>query len=183
MDYYLGEIRLFAFGQYAPADFLPCDGRAIDVNANQALFALIGTTYGGDGIHNFNLPNLIGRAIVHVGKNPTGTPTYTLGQTAGVASVIVGTANLPNHTHSVSVSNQAATTMIPSPTVVHAAVGTGNVFYETSGTASAVSQTFALDTISNANNSQTPTSAHSNLQPTVALQYAICVNGIFPTGN
>lgn len=176
-DYYLGEIRLFGFNK-VPRDFAGCNGQSLAISGNEALYAVIGTIYGGDGVTTFNLPDLRGRVPVHVGQG-TGLSNYAVGQKAGVEAVTVGVTNIPSHTHTVSVSKNAASTMTPGPVVVQGDVGSGNVLY-CNQTQAGVQQTFAGDTVSMSTNSVSAPQSHLNVQPTMALVYAICINGLFP---
>ncbi|RYY14457.1 MAG: phage tail protein, partial [Cytophagaceae bacterium] len=102
---YLGEIRSIAFG-FAPKGWALCNGQLLAVNQNQALFSLLGTTYGGNGQTTFALPNLQGRVPVGTGQLPGGT-TYTLGMMAGTESVSLQQGQLPPHTHAVTGTLQA----------------------------------------------------------------------------
>ena len=97
MAYFIGEIILVGFN-FAPVDFLPCDGRVLAIAEYDTLFNLIGTTYGGDGQQTFNLPDLRGRVPVHMGQGP-GLSNYIIGESAGTESVILITADLPSHQH------------------------------------------------------------------------------------
>src|SRR3569623_1528496 len=111
MDNFLGEIRMFA-GNYAPEDWHFCDGSTLQINQFDALYALLGTTYGGDGRVTFGLPDLRGRAPVHKGTG-TGLPPVTLGQKGGSETVSLPAANLPPHTHPLNAVNAPATTNTP----------------------------------------------------------------------
>lgn len=176
-EFYIGEIRLFAFDQYAPANFLPCDGRALKVSEYQALFSLIGTTYGGDGVNNFNLPDLRGRTPVNFGQLTGGT-NYALAQKAGAEQVALTSAMVPPHNHIVSVTKSPATAMIPASDNVHGDVG-GNLLYcdeaQTGSLFQTVAQTVSIDGGAN--------QAHQNIQPSLVLSYAIAVNGLYPDFN
>ncbi|HYG15941.1 MAG TPA: tail fiber protein [Bacteroidia bacterium] len=97
MEGYIGEIRLFA-PNFAPKYWATCDGQTLAINTNQALFAILGTTYGGDGITTFRLPDLRGRTAIQPGQSE-GTSYYVLGQVSGAAAVSLVSANLPLHTH------------------------------------------------------------------------------------
>jgi microcystin-dependent protein len=96
-DQYLGEIRMVGFS-YAPQGWALCNGQTLPISANNALFALLGTTYGGNGTTTFNLPDLQGRLPLHAG-NGAGLPVYTLGQMAGTPSVTLTQQQMPQHTH------------------------------------------------------------------------------------
>jgi microcystin-dependent protein len=96
-DQYLGEIRMIGFN-FAPQGWALCNGQTLPISANNALFALLGTTYGGNGTTTFNLPDLQGRLPLHAG-NGAGLPAYALGQKAGTQSVILTQQQMPQHTH------------------------------------------------------------------------------------
>jgi microcystin-dependent protein len=110
-DNYLGEIKLFG-GNFAPLGWAACDGRLLSIAENDALFALIGTTYGGDGQVTFGLPDLRGRVPMHQGTLAGGS-AYFIGQMSGVESVTLITGNLPVHTHPFACSNVGGTTNDP----------------------------------------------------------------------
>ena len=177
-DYYLGEIRLFAFDQYVTVNFLPCNGQLVGISQYQALFSLIGTTYGGDGRSTFGLPDLRGRSPVAIGQPPQSPNTYTLGVAVGAEVVALTAEQLPVHTHTVSVATVPATAMIPGPTVVQATVPSGDFLYCTA-TQAGTDQNFAGNAVSISNGG----APHANMQPSLVLQYAICVNGVYPQFN
>ncbi|SOD90745.1 phage tail protein [Caenispirillum bisanense] len=167
-DAYLGEIRLFA-GNYAPEDWHLCDGSLLPINTYQALYSLIGTTYGGDGVTTFGLPDLRGRMIVGMGTSTTGI-MYNRGQKAGAETVTVTVANMPAHTHMVSAASTAATSSSPNDAVW----ATADL---TTFTASVPNTTLAPASVSTAPGGSQP---HQNCQPSVALTYIIALQGIFP---
>src|SRR4051812_42298389 len=112
---YLGQIISVGFN-FAPLGWHLCDGTALPIAQNDSLFQLLGTTYGGDGISTFNLPNLNGRVPLHFGQG-TGLPTnYVQGQIVGTESVTLTGANTPPHSHTISFSKNAATGITPKPT-------------------------------------------------------------------
>jgi microcystin-dependent protein len=176
-EFYVGEIRLFAFDQYAPMNFLPCDGRALNISEYQVLFSLIGTTYGGDGTTNFKLPDLRGNSLVNFGQLTGGT-SYALGQTAGVETVTLTSETVPAHSHVVSVTKAPATTMIPAADNAPGDVG-ANFYYCNESQAGAVLQV-APQTVAVDGGANQP---HPNMQPSLVLTYAIAVNGIYPDFN
>src|SRR5437763_10212287 len=113
---YVGEIKMFA-GNFAPAGWMFCQGQTLPISQNETLFNLIGTTYGGDGQETFNLPNLTGRAPLHMGTGSDGI-AYQIGEMAGVESVTLTTQQIPNHTHAFLGSSAAATLTGPGASVV-----------------------------------------------------------------
>lgn len=108
---FIGEIKMFA-GNYAPQGWAFCNGQLLPINQNQALFAILGTTYGGNGQTNFALPDLRGRVPVHFGSGP-GLQPYTLGQTGGSEYITLLTSNLPPHSHPILAETAAGTTASP----------------------------------------------------------------------
>lgn len=176
-EFYVGEIRLFAFNQYAPANFLPCDGRTVRVSDYQALFSLIGTTYGGDGVSSFNLPDLRGRAPVNYGQMMGGS-SYVLAQKAGAEQVALTSATVPPHSHTVSVTKVGAVDMVPNQVNAPGDVG-ANFYYcneaQAGSTVQTTDKTVAWDGGAN--------QPHPNIQPSLVLAYAIAVQGLYPDFN
>jgi microcystin-dependent protein len=165
MDPFLGEIRLVAF-TFAPRGWALCAGQLLPINQNQALFALLGTTYGGDGRTTFALPDLRGRVPVGAGQSATGS-SYELGSNGGQETVKLTASQLPAHSHSVRASSGASTTRNPSNGVAAAGgayAATGNAKMST-----------AMITRSGGGQ------AHDNRQPYVSLNYIIALQGIFPS--
>src|SRR5436190_24054226 len=111
-DAFVGEIRMFGF-PFAPRYWAKCDGATLSIAQNQALFSILGTTYGGDGMSTFKLPDLRGRVPENWGKSSTGT-SYALGQIGGEEMHTLQVTEIPNHTHSLVVSSLPATA--PDPT-------------------------------------------------------------------
>src|SRR5688500_875068 len=109
MSPFIGEIRMFA-GNFAPNGWMLCQGQTLPISENDALFTLIGTTYGGDGQETFNLPNLASRVPIHMGTGPDGT-TYQLGEAAGTQQETLTVQQIPSHTHpfTANVANGTAT--------------------------------------------------------------------------
>ena len=170
-DCYVGEVRPWG-GTFAPVGWALCDGTLMSISNNQVLFTLIGTTYGGDGVNTFALPNLQGRCVIHQGQGP-GLSNYIIGQPIGAETVTVTTAQMGAHTHSFSATNGAATTPTPGITVVLATSPAALPIYD--GTATPVSLS---------PNSTTPAGGsvpHDNRQPYLAVTYIIAMEGIFPS--
>jgi microcystin-dependent protein len=162
---FMAEIRLFSFG-FAPRSWALCNGQLLPINQNQALFSLLGTTYGGDGRVNFGLPNLQGRVPIHVGNG------HTLGERGGAATHTLGTSELPGHSHSLSVSNDAATGRNLTGNVF--AVGDANY----AGPVGAATSLLP-SSVSNIGGSQ----PHNNMQPFLTINFCIALQGIFPSQN
>ena len=166
---YIGEIRMFA-GNFAPAGWMFCEGQTLPISENDALFTLIGTTYGGDGQETFNLPNLQSRIPIHMGAGPDGT-TYQLAEMAGTEQETLTTQQIPVHTHNLLAS--AAGGLINTPG--------GNITGE-----SAAVKIYLEDTPSLAMNPQAispvgGSQPHENTQPFLCINFIISLFGVFPT--
>ena len=169
---YIGEIRMFA-GTFQPVGWAWCNGQLIPISENDALFVLLGTTYGGDGQQNFALPNLQSRVPIHQGTLPATGTTYTLGQMGGVESVTLTTSQMPVHNHSVIVSKDQGTQSAPSGKT--SAANTSVLIYRPGvGT-----QTFDPSTLQPAGGNQ----PHDNMQPYLVVNYIISLYGIYPQQN
>jgi microcystin-dependent protein len=170
---YIGEIRMFGFGR-TPNGWQACDGSLLPISEYDALFALVGTTYGGDGQTTFAVPDLRGRVPLHQGTGP-GLSTYVLGQRAGTETVSLVSTQMPVHTHTVVATSAAATTGTPGNTVVPGAVSNQTMYVtDLSGTTP-----FSLlpQSVSVAGGSQ----PHENCMPTLTVQFCIATQGIFPS--
>ena len=159
---FLSEIRIMSFN-FAPRGWALCNGQLLPINQNQALFSLLGTTFGGDGRVNFALPNLQGRAPIHVGGG------HTLGERGGEQAHTLSIAEIPTHTHTLS--------GLPSNANVAPAVG--NVLATANNVYSIPSNLTALgpSSIASVGGSQ----AHLNMQPFLTLNFSIALQGIFPS--
>jgi microcystin-dependent protein len=177
---YVGQILLFA-GTFAPAGYLPCDGRTIDISGNEVLFTLIGTTFGGDGQNNFALPDLRGRASVGMGAG-TGLPTYALGQNGGSEQVTLSTNQIALHNHPISTAGAASTTGVPTgSTILADEIGGGEGGTQAKAYAPYNANTQA--TLAGGTIGLAPTSGplpHENRQPLLAVTIAIATQGDFP---
>ena len=169
---YLGEIRMFAF-TFAPEGWALCNGQLLSISQNTALFALVGTYYGGNGTTTFALPNLQSCVAIHQGQGP-GLSPYVIGQTGGLENVTLLTTQIPAHTHIVQCNvgggNQA------SPAAGFPAVestGTSLDYSSTSG--GSMNQAM----LANTGGSQ----PHPNLQPYVCVSFCIALQGIYPSRN
>ena len=162
---FLSEIRLMSFG-FPPRGWALSDGQLLPINQNQALFSLLGTTFGGDGRVNFALPDLRGRTPIHVGSG------HTLGERGGEQAHTLSIAELPQHTHVAYAAQQAGAA---SP-----AVPVGNLFAKTTLPLYHAADTnltaLAASTVTNIGGSQ----AHLNMQPYLTLSFCIALQGIFP---
>lgn len=163
---FLGEIKIMSFN-FAPRHWALCNGQLLPINQNQALFALLGTTYGGNGQTNFALPNLQNRVPIHFGGN------FTLGQTGGTTAHTLTISEMPQHKHLINASQNTKNTIVPSSTVYLANTAPSEV-YSGSG-----SQAMNGQMMTNTGGSQ----AHNNVQPTLVLNFCIALQGIFPSQN
>lgn len=168
---YYGEIRIFG-GNFAPQGWAFCDGSLIAISENVALFDLIGTTYGGDGIQTFALPDLRGRALIHQGQG-AGLSPYNPGDKGGVTSVTLTAQQLPSHAHAFMGVAASATSPNPGPSVALATTPTGEPMYATANAPVALSP----QAITPAGGAQ----PHANQQPYVAISYIISLFGVFPS--
>lgn len=167
---FIGDIRMFA-GNFAPRGWLFCNGQLLPINQNQALFALLGTTYGGNGTTTFQLPNLQGRVPVDDG-NGAGLPPVALGQAGGAENVTLTVAQMPVHTHQLNALSSAGTQAGPG----------GGVWASASpGRYSAGAPNVQMNpaAVGLAGSSQ----PHSNMIPYLAVSFIIALQGIFPSRN
>jgi microcystin-dependent protein len=162
---FLSEIRIMSF-VFAPRGWALCNGQLLPINQNQALFSLLGTTYGGDGRVNFALPDLRARTPIHVGGG------HTLGERGGEQAHTLSIAELPQHTHVVNAANVPASTNTPTNALV-LANSTASSLYGPATNLAAMSPA----SITNAGGSQ----AHLNMQPFLTLSFCIALQGIFPS--
>jgi microcystin-dependent protein len=168
---FLSEIRMMSF-VFPPKGWALCNGQLLPINQNQALFSLLGTTYGGDGRVTFGLPNLQGRVPIHMGSG------HTLGEVGGVQAVTLSIAQIPTHVHTFNGSTANAAAFNPTGAVLArgtTAVG-GNPINYYSQTNSNLVALLPQD-IGNTGGSQ----AHLNMQPFLTLSFCIALQGIFPS--
>jgi microcystin-dependent protein len=168
---YVGEIRIFG-GNFAPAGWAFCDGSLQSISQNQALYSLIGTTYGGDGVNTFALPNLVGRVPLCQGQGP-GLSNYTIGQPGGLETVTLTTGQLPSHTHQAVGTVQGAAVSSPA----NAYWGNGSIQQNLYGPAASVNATMNAAAIANTGGNQ----QHDNMIPFLVLSLIIALDGIYPS--
>jgi microcystin-dependent protein len=179
MDAYLGHIIPFA-ANYAPENWLPCDGRSLKIDDYQALYVLLGKTYGGDNVTYFNLPDLRGRVPIGTGAATAETSEWALGEVVGEQTVTLTQAQMPAHTHAMQASTKPATTNAPGSHLL-AKVPDGNVFYI--DPPNPVPADITIDTVSLAPSAVQMAGSgqsHDNMMPSLAVGYIICVYGLFP---
>ena len=162
---FLSEIRIFSFN-FPPKGWAFCNGQLLPINQNQALFSLLGTTYGGNGQTNFALPNVQGCTPIHVGAG------HTLGEKAGSSSVTITQQQMPEHIHAVSASQSAQG---GTPVPANNFLGSANNMYHAPSSLT----TMRANEVGNTGGSQ----AHTNLQPYLVLNFCIALQGIFPSRN
>jgi microcystin-dependent protein len=163
---FLSEIRIMSFG-FAPKGWALCNGQLLPINQNQALFSLLGTTYGGDGRVNFALPNLQGNVPIHMGGG------HTLGERGGEQGHTLSISEIPTHVHVLNASSSTGT--VPVPVTAFSGVAAEQPY------AAADNSLVALNpaSITNVGGSQ----AHLNMQPFLVLTFSIALQGIFPSQN
>jgi microcystin-dependent protein len=159
---YVGEIRMFA-GNFAPAGWMLCEGQVLPISQYETLFALIGTTYGGDGQSTFALPDLRGRLPIHQGSG------FTLGQPGGAEGVTLTTQTIPAHTHTVVATTNSNTASIPGGNFL----ATGPDIYD--------QNVQGTNTMAAAISSVGGSQPHNNFQPYLCVDFIISLFGIFPS--
>ena len=168
---FIAEIRMFA-GNFAPRGWAYCDGQILPIDQHQALFSLLGTTYGGDGRTTFGLPDLRGRVPLHPGQGP-GLSDRPLGQQGGNETVVLDESQLPSHTHDVNTPSNSGRGDSPDPTGKYPAYSWLNNWSNT-----------ADGTTGHANVAPTGQgAAHNNQQPYQAVTFIISLEGLFPSRN
>lgn len=165
MEPYLGEIRMVAFS-FAPRGWAFCNGQVLPINQNQALFSILGTTYGGDGRTTFALPDLRSRAPIHVGNAP-------LGGSNGEERHTLSSAEMPAHTHQAIANADANSATLTSPAGNVWANG-GQAAYASGGNGS-----MASTAIGPSGDGQ----AHDNMSPYLVVNFIIAIQGVFPSRN
>jgi Microcystin-dependent protein len=166
---FIGEIRMFA-GSFAPAGWAMCDGQLMPISENDAMFVLLGTTYGGDGQETFGLPDLQGRVPIHAGQGPGLSQNYQLGEKAGTESVTLTVNQIPIHTHTMLASADQASTPNPQNSVLAETV---------------TALTYINDTANAALNANAVTPVggsqpHENMMQYLVITFIISLFGIFP---
>ena len=164
---FLSELRIFSFN-YAPRSWASCNGQLLPINQNQALFSLLGTTYGGNGQTTFALPDLRGKTPIHFGSG------FSLGQQGGEQAHTLTQSEMPQHIHVANGSSAAADAALPAGNLLGAVDNTtfGNAYTAPSNFAAMSPQG-----VGNAGGSQ----AHQNMQPYLVLNICIALTGVFPS--
>ena len=165
---FIGQIMPVAFG-FAPRNWAQCDGATLSIMQNQALFSLLGVTYGGDGRTTFMLPDLRGRTPLGQGSNDS------LGQAGGVESVALQASQIPTHMHMAGYTTQAGASRNPTDSLFGDTGASAPIYAGAGGPQVALNPT----TVGSAGQVQ----PHSNLQPYTALNFCIALSGVFPSRN
>lgn len=169
---YVGEIRLFPY-TFAPQGWRLCDGGLLSINDNTVLYQLLGTTYGGDGVNTFGVPDLRGRVPLHQGTG-LGLSPRVIGQIAGTETVTVLSTQMPAHTHPFTAATAVSTLNAPAGNAELGGLGT-DTMYSASTSTQAVSTANA--TVSQVGNNL----PHDNLMPTLTASFCIALIGIYPS--
>lgn len=173
---FIGEIRIMGFG-FAPVEWAYCSGQHLPVSQNPALYAVIGSTYGGDGSTYFNLPDLQGRAPMHPGQR-SGNQRYALGEPSGEARVTLYESQLPAHTHTVQGDASDGSVSDPKDNVLAQGAEQGARGFRPAPLYSGAVPSATMDarTIGVSGSS----GAHENRQPYLGLNFCIALSGVFP---
>lgn len=160
---FLSEIRIMSF-VFAPRGWALCNGQLLPINQNQALFSLLGTTFGGDGRVNFALPDLRGRAPIHVGGS------HTLGERGGEQAHTLSISEIPTHTHVLNATTSAGNIPVPTNNIL---ADSPSQLYASASNLTSIN----AGSVVNTGGSQ----AHLNMQPFLTLSFCIALQGIFPS--
>jgi microcystin-dependent protein len=169
---FIGQVIAVGFN-FAPVGWALCNGQLLSISEYQALYTLIGTTYGGDGVNTFGLPNLQGHAALSQGTG-AGLPTYVLGEVSGSESVTLTASQIGNHPHTLNASAQTGGTTTPGSTV---ALGQNPQPAVNAYSTSAPTTSLAQSSIGPSGGSQ----PHENRQPYLTINYIIALYGVYPS--
>ena len=199
MDTFIGQIIMFA-GNFAPRDWAFCDGELLPISQNQSLYSILGTTYGGDGRTTFGLPDFRGRVPIGKGQG-NGLTSRRMGEQIGIEDITLSTAQMPIHSHAAktTISGSSVTAKLKASSEV----GTTNVplnnylakpnniglqsinMYDSRADIEMASEAIEIDLSAVTANTTTDdtggNSAHNNIQPSLVMNYIICVNGVYPS--
>jgi microcystin-dependent protein len=172
---FLGEIRPWGLN-YAPRGWALCQGQTLPISQFAALFSLLGTNYGGNGTTNFQLPDLQGRVPMKYGTDPVGN-NYAIGQEGGEEAITLQPGQMPIHTHTLSGSTGIGRRAVPVPGAALATTNRGGFFYAASNSTLTAINPGSVSIYQGGNQ------PHTNLQPYLAINWCIAMNGIFPSRN
>ncbi len=167
---FLAEVRIVGFN-FAPRGWAFCDGQILPINQNQSLYSLLGTTYGGDGRTSFGLPDLRGRVPIHVGSSGDGSFYHSLGKKSGEETHTLAANEMPKHQHAWQCSSADGDDVLPGGNLLGAF---NNAYREGTDLVEPVA-----GTIANVGGGQ----AHDNMQPYLAVNFCIALQGLFPSRN
>ncbi|KZL12671.1 Phage Tail Collar Domain protein [Pseudovibrio axinellae] len=168
---FLAEVRIMGFN-FAPRGWAFCDGQILPINQNQSLYSLLGTTYGGDGVTSFALPDFRGRTPIHVGAS--NGIFHSQGQKSGQETHTLSSAEMPQHRHSFYASTEPGATITPQGNYLAKAPAGLDTYTEPENL-----KAMHASSVSASGGGQ----AHENMQPYLALTYCIALQGLFPSRN
>jgi len=171
---FIAQIIIFG-GNFAPRGWADCSGQLLPIAQNEALFALIGTSFGGDGQTTFALPDLRSRVPIHAGQGP-GLTNRTLGDIGGAESVILTVNQIPRHNHVLAASKAGGNSVSPQNAVISTDPGGASAGFSTAGTTNV---SLRAGVVSQAGGNV----PHNNISPYLAIRYIIALEGIFPSQN
>lgn len=174
-DFYLGQIQPFGFN-FAPKNWAMCNGQLLSIQQNAALFSLLGTTYGGNGTTNFALPDLRGRASLHMGQGP-GLSPYAEGQASGSETVTLISSQMPAHNHIMQATTNSTAASPNNAILATASLSTDGTPVNAYGTTP--NTTMAPTSVGISGGSQ----PHTNMQPYLVVNWCIALSGIYPSRN
>ena len=175
VDCYVGEVRLFA-GSRVPDNWHACDGTQLSISGNEVLYSVIGTTYGGNGVTTFALPDLRGRVPIGQGQG-LGLTARGIGVASGAEAVALDPSQMPAHAHVIMTAGSDASAATPGPAVTLANTVSPLAQYLKSGAASSQQVQLSASTVAPVGSGQ----AHNNVMPSTVLTYIIALVGIYPT--
>ncbi len=170
---FLGQIAFVPYS-FVPKNWAACNGQLLSIAQNSALFSLLGTTYGGNGITTFALPDMRGKVLVHEGQAPGGPTLYTMGQTGGSESVTLTVAQMPAHSHTVNAVTSEGNQNVPTNSLPADTKGLDKEYSD--ATANTTMKTTMI-------NPTGGTQAHENRPPYLTLKCIIALQGIYPSQN
>jgi microcystin-dependent protein len=172
MEPFIGEIIIFA-GNFAPRNWAFCEGQLLAISSHQSLFSILGTTYGGDGRTTFGLPDLRGRVAIQQGQGP-GLSNHALGAKGGVENVTLQTSQIPSHNHTINAVIAAGNQNSPTDHLLADSSAFDKEYSDANP-----DTTMKSSMVGNTGGSQ----SHTNMQPYLAINYIIALEGVYPSRN
>src|SRR5581483_2895730 len=170
---FVGEIRMWGLN-FAPAQWALCNGQLLSISQNTALFSILGTNFGGNGVSTFGLPDFRGNAPIHQGAAP-GLSPYDIGEIGGTANVTLNSSNIPVHNHNIMGQNTRVGSLDGPTASTGLARSAGGNTYATQNSSLVNMSTSALSVYSGGNQ------PHNNMQPYLVVNFCIAIAGIFPS--